>query len=69
MRRLLPSHEGFIRDMLQRYADAGEWGIERRFVPEWILAELQKRGLITKIEATPRITEAGVRYLQSGGRS
>jgi hypothetical protein len=42
-------------------------GIERSFVPDWILVELQKRGHVTKNEATPRITEAGRRALAAGG--
>lgn len=63
MRKPRVSDEVFVRRMLQRFADAGERGIDRQFVPGWILTDLQNRGHVTKIEAAPRITEAGLRAL------
>lgn len=51
--------------MLERFAGAGDWGIDRWFVPVGILYELQTLGYVTKLDAKPMITEAGRAALSS----
>lgn len=51
-------------EMLRRFAEAGELGIEGRFVPLRIRDALERAGYITS-GAVPRITETGAAFLNS----
>lgn len=57
--------ELYVRRMLQRFADAGDCGIDRNYVPIDILVVLQERGHVTRTEAVPRITDAGLAALEA----
>lgn len=56
--RPAPPQQAFVRAMLRRVADAGELGVERRFIPQRVLDELARAGLV-KDEAIVKATAAG----------